>query len=47
MLGNMTVERELEDSKENIYSKNLFHFLPYQPKGYFCCIQFKLCHIII
>ncbi|GAB1867439.1 STAGA complex 65 subunit gamma [Camponotus japonicus] len=34
MLGNMTViEREPQDSKENILSKNLFHFLPYQPKG--------------
>lgn len=39
MLGNMTViEREQQDSKENILSKNLFHFLPYQPTGYFYCI---------
>ncbi|KAL6428046.1 hypothetical protein ACFW04_008432 [Cataglyphis niger] len=32
MLGNMTVVGS-QDSKEKVHLKNLFHFLPHQPKG--------------
>lgn len=40
MFGNMTViKKEPQDSKEKIQEKkNLFHFLPYQLKGYLCCV---------